>query len=117
MIHTAQWLVPSVVAIASTAGTLTLAIMIIRMMQKLMEMQNRMIRSLSNLAASKDLAAFTSLESMQQIPTEPFEYAPMDDQSVAERMAQNYIESGMDPMHAYAQDDPLADFGGTEAFR
>lgn len=45
-------------------------------------------------------------------------FAPLDDASVAERLANEYSEHGMNPYHAYSNnDDPLADFGGTEVFR
>jgi hypothetical protein len=87
----------------------------------IVESQNRMIRSLTNQAAAKDLAAFTAMESMtpeRAIPFEPIGYVPMDDQSVVQRMAEEYSSAGVDPANAYGEhDDPLADFGGFDAFR
>lgn len=45
-------------------------------------------------------------------------FAPLDDASMAERLANEYSDHGMNPYNAYSNgDDPLADFGGTEVFR
>lgn len=120
MNHIALWLVPSVIALALAGILGTFVILNLRGTQKLVESQNRMIQSMTNLAASKDLAAFTTMESMSPgNPNSEFhpQYVPMDDESLVERMAENYVQGGFDPSHAYSQEDPLADFGGTEAFR
>lgn len=81
--------------------------------------QRETIVSLSKLLASKDIGSFASLEAVshnQMVPglVDPL---PMDDESVARALAERYASLGMDPNLALAPDsDPLADFGGKEAF-
>lgn len=68
---------------------------------------------MTNLAAAKDVTAFTVLENPSS-PTYPVnKESAMDDESVARRMAEQYEEMGIDPNFAFNRDDPLEDFGGT----
>lgn len=71
--------------------------------------------TLTNLAAAKDIGAFSTLEvaSDKSLPID-FEPRPMDDESVALRMRSMYKDLGLDPQSAInTDDDPLEDFGGT----
>lgn len=70
------------------------------------------------MTASKDLGAYVALETTKPEPFENTEFVALDDVSVARRLADEYSDHGIDPLTAYAQEnDPLIDFGGTEAFR
>lgn len=77
-----------------------------------------MIESLTKLAAAKDIAAYTALESGHAvIPTPGIEHVALDDESVARMLAQQYAKQGIDPNFALSPDsDPLEEFGGREAF-
>lgn len=79
--------------------------------------QRQTIESLTKLAASKDIAAFHSLEAASgQMPNVKMPYTPMDDESVARTLMERYAEQGIDPNFALAPDsDPLEDFGGKSA--
>lgn len=108
MSHFAPYLVSSVVAIVALTGLILTVLKTFQLLQK----QNQMIQTFSNLMASKDLAAFVTLETTSKPEFDNVEFVPMDDASVAERLAGEYSEHGRNPQHAYAQDDdPLADFG------
>lgn len=74
--------------------------------------QQRQIQTLTNLAASKDLAAFTSLETQSRSDFEPIEYMPLDDASVVERMREQYTNHGLNPEAAVNREDPFEEFGG-----
>jgi hypothetical protein len=84
------------------------------------EEQRKTISTLTNLAASKDFAAFSALENVveNQAP-QGFSPAPMlNDEAVAHAIAAQYSARGLDPSLAYATDgygDALEDFGGREA--
>jgi len=104
------WLTLSVIALVALMGL----ILISRKLLHLISDQNQMIQRLSNLAASKDLAAFTTLQAPNESVFAPVQFAPMDDASVAERLASAYSDNGVDPAYAYAQDPgDDADFGPT----
>jgi hypothetical protein len=64
------------------------------------------------------LAAYVALEKTNNSEiNDGIQFVPLDDESVARRLASEYSDNGMDPSMAYAkEDDPLIDFGGTEAF-
>ena len=78
----------------------------------------KMIQTLTNLAASKDISAFAALEAgSQSVTAVQMPYVPQDDESVARHLAEQYAKHGLDPNMATTDDsDPLADFGGKEAF-
>lgn len=79
--------------------------------------QQALIQTLTNLAASKDLATYSHLQNLTQPPSlMTTETIPLDDQSVAIRLAEQYRSAGLDPNYAFNNDDPLSDFGGTDQF-
>lgn len=86
-------------------------------MFKQSQSQEKLIRNLANLAASKDIQTYHGLE-MPGGPLTPLEeHYAMDDESLARRLGEKYSESGRDPSLALSEDsDPLADFGGKSAF-
>lgn len=73
------------------------------------------LNSMANLAAAKDIGAYSVLESVNIPTTDMYDALPMDDASVAKRMQTSYEDAGFDPAFAVNQEDPLADFGGTHS--
>lgn len=67
---------------------------------------------MTHLSASKDISAFAQLEQVSNANwnVEGTNPSPMDDASVAERLAAYYKNSGQDPSLAFDKED-LAEFG------
>jgi len=108
-------------AIAGVIVILSMLTVIALMSHNLMDqssIQMKMIQTLTNLAASKDISAFAALEAgSQSVTAVQMPYVPQDDESVARHLAEQYAKHGLDPNMATTDDsDPLADFGGKEAF-
>jgi hypothetical protein len=68
---------------------------------------------------SKDLTTFSTIQTLttNNSPVDPHNYVPLDDISVANAIAKQYQEAGIDPRSAYdSPDDAIDDFGGVNAF-
>jgi hypothetical protein len=63
------------------------------------------------------LSAFVALETTTNPNFGDDNFVPLDDASVAQRLAEEYSEHGLSPHNAYGENnDPLADFGGSGVF-
>lgn len=74
---------------------------------------------MTKLAASRDVAAYAGLEaSSQTVNQVSMPFQPLDDESVARGLQNQYTHYGYDPNLALARNemDPLEDFGGTAEF-
>jgi hypothetical protein len=101
-----------------TLFALKLIQMVLRSQKELLESQRSDLLSLTKLAAAKDIGAYSALEAgALAVNQVEMPYTPMDDESVARALAEQYAKRGISPELALSQDsDPLEDFGGMKAF-
>ena len=66
---------------------------------------------MTKLAAANDIQSYAALTAENNVIGHVMESVPMDDESMAMRMAESYAERGIDPNLALSPDsDPLSDF-------
>jgi hypothetical protein len=91
-------------------------------MREQLRIQMSTIQTLTNLATSKDLSTFSTLQTLAysqgpQSNASPLmkydpEFLPKDDASIANFLAQQYAAQGLDPNAAYDKpEDAIRDFG------
>lgn len=102
-----------------TLFALSLLKRVIQNQKELIQSQRSDLLSLTKLAAAKDIGAYSALEAgAMAVNQVEMPYTPMDDESVARALAEQYAKRGISPELALSQDsDPLEDFGGIGAFR
>lgn len=104
---------------AVTAILVTAFLILFHWMRNLIQSQNQLLMTVTNLATSKDLATFqnlqwTTTQSLNHQSQSVDEVHPLDDASLAHALAERYKAMGQDPNRAYNMDDDVdfaTDFG------
>src|SRR5688572_27610927 len=116
------WLVYSLTALVIVSCLIILSLLLWKIQlqnSKLLLMQHQEIIRQNNLLASKDLTTFSTIQTLtaNNTPVDNYNYVPLDDASVANAIAKQYQDAGIDPKSAYdSPDDAINDFGGPNAF-
>lgn len=101
--------------VAVTAILVTASLILFRWMSNLIQSQNKIITTLTNLATSKNLETFQNLQwtttqslNQNQSQSGPVEQVPiLDDVQMAHHLAERYKEMGHDPQMAYNHEDDV----------